>query len=70
MSPVHQAFNSLLKKEQRHLFSLQRELNKNLLQLLVHKVDAKLLKTILLKNKKVKVNQESESWIIISAGTI
>lgn len=55
MSSVHQAFKTVyLKKEQRHLFSLQRELNKNLLQLLVHKVDAKLLKTILLKKQKSK----------------
>lgn len=35
------------------LLSLQRQLNENLLQLLIHKVDAKLLKPIFLKSSNM-----------------
>lgn len=40
-----------------HLFSLQCELNKNLLQLLVDKVDAELLEAVTLKRNKQVTDQ-------------
>ena len=44
------------------LLRLQRQLNEDLLQLLIHKVDAKLFKSIFLDVEKAQSSDPSVSW--------
>lgn len=46
-----------------YLLGLQRQLNEDLLQLLIHKVDAELLKSVFLKTFK------NAEWIVTAAFT-